>query len=207
MGQQLKKNRASAGMSDATLLERCRNRDRMALETMARSILPRVRKTVFFLVGSSSDSDDLVQTAMMRVFSGIASFRGESSLGAWVDAITLNTVRQHWRRRVFAFLFASSEDAASEQVSHWPSPEEETAGNLALRRVSEHLQNIKPKKREATMLSVLYGYSVTEIAALVGCTAETAKKRVQHGRRELLRLLGHSGSGQDALLNLDLEAH
>lgn len=182
-----------AAHQDAALLERCRARDPAALESLARGLLPRVRKTVFFLAGADSEADDLVQMAMVRIFNGLSSFRGESSLGTWVDAVTLNTVRQHRRRRVLSFLFTSSDSSPCEPVSHWPSPEDETLGQMALRQVAEHLQSIKPKKREATVLAVLYGYSTSEVAELVGCTTETAKKRIQHGRRELLQHLARAG--------------
>jgi len=120
-------------LQDPILIERSIAGDRSARERLAGACLPRVRRTIFMLVGRSEDAEDLVQISLARIFGGLASFRSESRLTTWMDRIM--------------------------------------------------------KKRTALVLSAAYGYTVSEIAEMTGCTTETAKKRLQHGRRELLARL------------------
>lgn len=173
-------------LEDEQLLTRCRRGDRDAREQLARACLPRVRRTVHLVYGSGPDHEDLVQNSLVRIFASLESFRGEARLTTWLDRVTVNTVRQHFRRRPLVAIFPSLEGSARAAAPAVEGPESRVAGRLLGQRIETLLRAIKPKKRIALVLSISYGYTVSEIGELVGCTTETAKKRLQHGRRELL---------------------
>jgi RNA polymerase sigma-70 factor (ECF subfamily) len=174
---------------DSDLLERCRAGDRPAREELARACLPRVRRTVLLATGGGPDTDDLVQSTMVRVFAGLDGFRGEAKFSTWLDRVTINAVREHFRRRTLVFLFPSGESRDALPAPASQEPDRRLEGQRLLERLSVHLAAIRPKKRMALILSTAYGYSVSEVAELTDCTTETAKKRLQHGRRELIARL------------------
>lgn len=175
---------------DSDLLERCLAGDREAREQLARACLPRVRRTVFLSTGGGQETDDLVQSTMARVFAGLSGFRGEAKFATWLDRVTINAVREHFRRRTLVHLFPSGEPREPLPAPEADNPERRLEGQRLLERLSAHLAAIRPKKRMALILSAAYGYSVAEVAQLTDCTTETAKKRLQHGRREMLARLG-----------------
>jgi len=174
---------------DSDLLERCLMGDRAAREELARACLPRVRRTVFLTTGGGQDTDDLVQSTMARVFAGLGSFRGEAKFATWLDRVTINAVREHYRRRTLVQLFPTDEPREVLPAPENESPERRLEGQRLLERLAAHLAAIRPKKRVALILSAAYGYSVSEVARLTDCTTETAKKRLQHGRREMIARL------------------
>jgi RNA polymerase sigma-70 factor (ECF subfamily) len=184
---------------DSDLLERCLAGDRAAREELARACLPRVRRTVFLATGGGQDTDDLVQATMVRVFAGLRSFRGEAKFSTWLDRVTVNSVREHFRRRTLVYLFPTGESRDAISTPESEGPDRRLEGQRLLERLSVHLAAIRPKKRMALVLSAAYGYSVSEIARLTDCTTETAKKRLQHGRRELVARLGQDPSLRDLL--------
>ena len=174
-------------LSDQELLDRCKNGDRESRETLARACIARVRKTVILVIGNKQDVDDITQTALMRIFRGLKGFRKEASLTTWVDRVTVNTAREFMRRKPFLKLFyldSNSVELIPQQAQ--TTPQSQLENKIAIKYLTEALSLIKPKKRIALVLSAAYGYTASEIADLTGCSVETAKKRLQHGRKELL---------------------
>lgn len=189
MGETDQMNNSCAPLEDEELIRLSVEGDRSARERLARACLPRVRRTVFMVAGKTQDADDMAQVAMARVFGGLSGFRMESKLTTWIDRITVNTVREHYRRRPIVSLFPGADWSDNRPSPRNLSPEKKIEGQRMVDALSSHLAHIRPRKRMALVLSVAYGYSVSEIAELVDCSTETAKKRLQHGRRELLARL------------------
>lgn len=171
------------------LLPAATSGDRRALDTLARWCLPRVRRTVVLSYGNGPERDDLVQTAMAKVFSRLGSFRGEASFYVWVDRLTINVVRDHFRRRSFPLAWFGEEDAARRGHHSADNPAELAEQHRVLRRLAEHFGAIKPSRRLPLVLKLAHGYSVPEVAAILGISFEAAKKRLARGRRELLALI------------------
>jgi RNA polymerase sigma-70 factor (ECF subfamily) len=179
-------NGAATPLQDPELLARSIAGDRASREELARACLSRVRRTVFLSVPRPAEADDIAQTALSRIFATLNGFRGDAKLTTWIDRITVNAIRDHFRRRS---ILAALHFAGVGDLEPAPKSSEPDAG-WQRRRLAEslrrHLLRIRPPKRIALMLSVAYGYTVNEIAAMTDCSVETAKKRLQHGRRELI---------------------
>jgi RNA polymerase sigma-70 factor (ECF subfamily) len=173
------------------LLEAVVGGDLSAREKLARWCLPRVRRTVGLTYGNGAEREDLVQIAMARVFDRIGTFRGEASFYVWVDRVTLNVVRDHFKRRRFVFLRrveVAEEGGGLDGVVH-DTPEAELDRRQLFERLAGHISAIKQSRRYPLVLSVLHGYSVPEIAALLDLSYDAAKKRLQRGRADLMSRL------------------
>jgi len=165
--------------------------DREASESLARWCLPRVRRTVLLSCGSGPDVDDLVQTAMAIVLTKLDSYRGEASFMAWVDRITVNVVRGHYRKQ--RWRLTRTHDYRMELETR-PSggaarPDRSLDGRQLFDRLSYHLLALKPNQRLPLILSLVQGYSVPEVAAILELSFEATKKRILRGRRALEKRL------------------
>jgi RNA polymerase sigma-70 factor (ECF subfamily) len=183
----------------AALVPRCVAGDRAARERLARWCLPRVRRTVMLSYGYGADTDDLTQIAVARIFSKLGTFRGEASFYAWVDRVTINTVRDHFRRRRYVLPWTDGVDRADERAATAAEPDQELERYRLMERLSEHFAAIGAKRRIPLMLAVAHGYTVPEIAAMLDITRDAAKKRVQRGRRELIARLKKDPFCREAL--------
>ena len=172
---------------------------REALDALARQCLTRVRRTVAFSHGWSADSEDLVQTAMARILAGLSSYRGEASFRLWIDRVTINVIRDSYRRRRWIVLQMFDESSIDHQVERPPSPPEEVHRSMLMDRVSAHLAGLKPEHRLPLVLHLLHGYSVAEVAALLDLKFETAKKRLLRGRRTLMKRMKRDPVCREAL--------
>jgi RNA polymerase sigma-70 factor (ECF subfamily) len=183
----------------AALVPRCLAGDRAARERLARWCLPRVRRTVMLSYGYGADTDDLTQIAVARIFSKLGTFRGDASFYVWVDRVTINVVRDHFRRRRFVLPWSDGIDRSDEHAAIEPEPDREVDRYRLMERLAHHFAAIKPKRRIPLMLAVTHGYSVPEIAAMLDITCDAAKKRVQRGRTELIGRLKRDPHCREAL--------
>jgi len=73
--------------------------DRAAAERLIRSILPRVRNLVRYLVYRDADVDDLAQDALVAILRGLPSYRGEGAFTSWCDRVAARSTFASLRRR------------------------------------------------------------------------------------------------------------
>lgn len=183
----------------AALVPACVAGDRAARERLARWCLPRVRRTVMLSYGYGADTDDLTQIAVARIFARLGTFRGEASFYVWVDRVTINVVRDHFRRRRFVLPWNDGLDPSDVPAAANVGPDRELERYRLMERLAHHFGAIKSKRRIPLMLAVVHRYSVPEIAAMLDITRDAAKKRVQRGRRELIARLKKDPYCRDAL--------
>ncbi len=162
--------------------------DRGAREALARHCRPRVRRTVYLALGPGPDVEDLTQTTLTQVFRKLDGYRGEASFWVWVDRIATNEVRMHFRRRGWRLFQRYEEDREDHQPAG-PAPDELAAQQRSVRRLARHLATLRPTLRLPLVLSMVHGYRIEEIAAILELSYEAAKKRLLRGRRALLQRL------------------
>lgn len=161
--------------------------DAEAREALARVCLPRVRRLVQLSVAAGPDVEDVAQTAMARVFVSLESFRGDARFLVWVDRVTANVIKDHYRRKRWAVFQLFDEDVAS---GHWREPErpdQEMQRHRVLESLSKHMARLRPRLRLPLVLSLVHGYTVPEIAGMLDIGREATKKRLLRGRRDLLK--------------------
>ncbi len=160
--------------------------DRRATETLARWCLPRVRRTVLVACGGGPEADDVVQNVMAIVITKLHTFRGDASFFVWVDRITINEVRGQYRRERFKLVRLGELAKDPSQARPGSSlPSDEVARREVLERLSHHIRRLKPAWRLPIVLTLVHGYSVPEVAAMLEQGFEAVKKQVQRGKSEL----------------------
>lgn len=172
------------GPDDAALVERARTGDRAAFEQLYRRHADLVYARLSRIVGPIAERDDLLQEVFLGLHRALPRFRGDAALSTLLYRITANVAFDHLRRRGRRPREVDL-DALAAAVSAEAGPDERAARARALAQVLAALDRLKPKKRIALLLRVVEGLSFDEIGAIVDATADTAKKRAQHGLREL----------------------
>jgi RNA polymerase sigma-70 factor (ECF subfamily) len=148
-----------------------------------------VRRTVFSLSGAQ-DLDDIVQEAFVKLWRGLAGFRGDSAPRTWVYRVAVNAAREHWRgqgRRRQAMQRYADEPRRQAAPGGQESWEKEQA-------VAQALGALSDEHREAVTLCYLEGLSLAEAAEAVDVPEGTLKSRLHHARLRLAQALGGEAS-------------
>ena len=151
---------------------------REALTACARTHHAILGRLSMALLGSQADADEAVQETLLRAHRGMASYRAEGSVKAWLCGIA---------RHVCAHMLETRR-RGRELLEVVPTEGEERDAFEARRRtrlVREALEKLKPSEREALVLRFVADLSHREIAVACGLDEAAARKRTS---RALARL-------------------
>lgn len=133
-----------------------------------------LRRTAFLLCGDWHHAEDLVQTALIKLFRAWpkVSHGGEDAYARQVLVrVAIDESRRFWRR----------ERAAAELPDN-PAPEESTDVSLDVRRA---LAALPVRQRAIVVLRYWEDLSVAEVARLLGCPQGTVKTEASRGLAKL----------------------
>jgi RNA polymerase sigma-70 factor (ECF subfamily) len=160
--------------------------DRAAQREVLASQRATVHRTLYRILGSNHEMEDLLQDTFIEVFRGLDRFRGDSSLGRWCSIIATRVAWAHLQRR----RPTQSLELVDEPAGDAPDASRELLAREAARRLYAALDRLDPAQRIAFSLVVIDGRSIAEVAALTGASRVATKTRVWRARRELYRRAG-----------------
>ena len=170
------------------IVDRCKAGDPYAFRQLFEKHVNGVHRHLSFLIGPHEDVDDLVQLVFLNVFQSIKRFKGNSAFSTWLFRVTINVARQEIRtrsryRRLNGAIIEVNNVLGTTNTK---TPERHLANWQQIYNV---LDKISFKKRETFILYMYEGYSLEEIAELLGLPVSTIGSRLQAGRRELLNII------------------
>jgi RNA polymerase sigma-70 factor (ECF subfamily) len=153
-------------------------RHRDALAACARTHATILGRLAMALLGSQADADEAVQETLLRAHRGMASYRAEGSIKAWLCGIA---------RHVCAHMLETRR-RGRELLEIVPT-EGEARDAFAARRnarvLRDALEKLKPSEREALVLRYVADLSHREIAAACGLDEAAARKRISRALERL----------------------
>lgn len=183
---------SAAYEQDAALVDRCLRRDPAAQRELFRAQFPRVQASLYRILGSSSEAEDLVQETFLEVFRSLAHYRAEARLSTWIDRIVVRVAMRHISRRRPP---AVQLELVGEPMDGGALPDARAQAREGVRRLYQVVATLGPASRVAFTLHVIDGRSLAEVAQLTSSSLVATKLRVWRGRQVLER-----AAGRDPLL-------
>jgi RNA polymerase sigma-70 factor (ECF subfamily) len=181
---------ASQAQRERDLVERHRRGEREAFEEYYAAHAGLIYNLTLRQCGDPELAHDLSQEILLKVFRGLARFRGGSSLKTWTYRICINHCRSHLGRRRPAMQSLQSEDGREQEVADpHRGPEETLIADEEGRRLAAALPRIDDAFREAVVLRDLEGLSYQEIADVLAVPIGTVRSRIARGREQLRQAL------------------
>jgi RNA polymerase sigma-70 factor (ECF subfamily) len=176
---------AAERSADIELARRCAAGDRAAQHALFQQQRAAVHGTLFRVLGSNRQIEDLIQDTFIAVFASISAFRGESSLRTWIDTIAVRVSYRHLSQREPR---AQHLHAVADLPANLFDPEREAGAREAVRRLYAILDRVDPTQRIAYTLHVIDGRSIKEVARVTRVSVLAVKNRVWRARRKLHEL-------------------
>lgn len=178
------------------LLRRCQNHDEAAFEDLVRRFHPRVFSVIRGILRNSNDVDDVAQQVFTKVYFALDKFNFQSAVATWIYKIAVNECYDYLRkqkvRRSTILADLSEEEAARVQNLDVQG----LAGVASLEREVELrelagklLARVNAGDRVLLILKEIEGYSVREVAEILGLNENTVKVRLFRARQALLSAL------------------
>jgi RNA polymerase sigma-70 factor, ECF subfamily len=142
---------------------------------------------------NDADAEEAAQEAVLKAFTHIRSFRGESKFSTWLFQITVNEARMKLRKGHRHLYDSLDEPKTDEEGDYWPLDfadwreipsealeREELRG--ALNRV---LDSLSPKYREVLICRDIQQLSTEETAHILGTSKSNVKTRLMRARLQM----------------------
>jgi RNA polymerase sigma-70 factor (ECF subfamily) len=177
-----------ADVDDAALLRAHVAGDTRAFGELVRRHRDRLWAVAVRTLGDREDAADAVQDALLSAYRAADRFRGDSAVTTWLHRIVVNACLDRVRRRQArpTVPLPEVETTAARPAGGGSDPDRDTG--IMVRAA---LAQLPAEQRVALVLLDLEGYSVAEIAEMLGVAEGTVKSRCGRGRARLAVLLGH----------------
>jgi RNA polymerase sigma-70 factor (ECF subfamily) len=172
----------------APLVARVRAGELPAFELLYARTREQVQRTLFRLVGSNSEMEDLIQQVYLQLLSAIRSFRGASRFSTFLYRVCANVALMHLRTRR-RHPEELTDVLPEEQAGAGSDPERGAQIQQAQALLERALDQMAPKKRVVFVYHELMGLLPEEIAQAVDTSPNTVRSRLHHARLEFTELI------------------
>ncbi|WP_052664348.1 RNA polymerase sigma factor [Nitriliruptor alkaliphilus] len=149
----------------------------------------RLHAVALRIVGSPEDAEDVVQEASLRIWRGLAGFRGDARFSTWSHRIVTNVALDHLRRPP-----AATATDRPARVDHL-DPARHSIGREAVGQLWEAVASLPPAQRTCFLLSEVAGMAHDEIARELAITVSAVKNRLYRARTVLAAVIEDPDSG------------
>jgi RNA polymerase sigma-70 factor, ECF subfamily len=182
--------RSGAGPTDGALVVAARAGEDWAREALFRRHAPMVAGIAFRLLGRDEDVDDLVQDSFVEALRSLDRLQAPQAFASWLASIVVRTSSKVIRRRrLLTRLGLRRGDAAIDLdavVSRTAPPDVATE----LRALYSRIEALPARERVALVLRRVEGLGIDEIAALIGASPATVKRRIAEAEQMLANFAG-----------------
>jgi RNA polymerase sigma factor (sigma-70 family) len=165
---------------ERTLVEGCRNKDRISQRTLYERFAGRMFAVCQRYTRNRFDAEDVLQDAFVKVFSQIHTFRYDCPLEAWIKRIMINTAISHLRKEK-AYLDQADVEDYAEVVSE----AETTVSGIEYQHLLSMVRELPPGCQSVFNLYAIEGYQHNEISELLGISEGTSKSQYARAKQLL----------------------
>ncbi len=180
------------------VLERAKNGDVSAFESLVVSHQRQVYSLALRHVGQPEDAFDITQEAFYRAYRGLPTFQGDCTFSTWMYRLTINLCIDHQRKkkRTPSIPFSALED--QNQPLQVPDmrylPENAAELSELQEALSKALLTLNEEHRTVFILRAVHELSYAEIASILEVEEGTIKSRLSRAREKLRQELIKRGN-------------
>ncbi len=141
-----------------------------------------VSRWVRRLVGSESESEDVLHDVFLVVQRKLPGFRGEAQLTTWLYAITVRVVQDRRRRGRWRQWLPFGATAEDELPTETPNPLQALESQQAAELTYRLLDGLRENDRTVLILFELEGLSAEQIATVTGTSRTNVWVRLHRAR-------------------------
>jgi RNA polymerase sigma-70 factor (ECF subfamily) len=173
---------------DPRVIRAAAQHDHVAFGEIVRAYQAQVWRFLRHLLADDALAEDLTQETFIRIYRKLHTFQFRSKFSTWVLNIARNAGTDELRAR--------QRRARLVNTLSVPAPQRDPALRV---EISDAIDGLTPKLREALLLVELLGLTYREAADVLCIPEGTAKRRVFDARRRLALELAEEGGEESAV--------
>jgi RNA polymerase sigma-70 factor, ECF subfamily len=176
---------------DRELVKRAQKEDKEAFEELVRRHQARVFAVAGGILRNKEDVEDIAQQVFLKAYFSLKRFDQRAAFSTWLYKITVNECWDLLRKRKVRPLLYEA-DLSVEQARQYGASEEkeeqaqDVSERLEKRQELERLLDcLEERDRMMLVLKEVQGFSVEEIAEILGINGNTVKVRLFRARQRI----------------------
>lgn len=175
-------------LDETSLVTACARGERWAQKALYESYFHQLLPVCNRYAANSSEAMDLLHEGFIKIFKNIDRYQPNTSLGAWMRRLTINTCIDQYRKEVRR----RTEDVdASFDLS---TDEADAVSQCSEKEILAAVQQLSPVYRTIFNLYAIEGFSHKEIGEQLGITESTSRSNLVKARQKLKGALTNFGS-------------
>jgi RNA polymerase sigma-70 factor (ECF subfamily) len=181
--------------NDRELVKRAQKEDKEAFEELVRRHQARVFAVAGGILRNKEDVEDIAQQVFLKAYFSLKRFDQRAAFSTWLYKITVNECWDLLRKRKVRPLLYEA-DLSEEQARKYGASEEraeqaqDVSERLEKRQELERLLDcLEERDRTMLVLKEVQGFSVEEIAEVLGINGNTVKVRLFRARQRITERL------------------
>lgn len=164
------------------LVQCCQSGDATAQCRIVALYKPAMFKIALSIMKNRLEAEDVVQEAFMRAFVHIRHFKGESTFGAWLKRIVINTAINASKKRRPEITLAYDMPSPPQENS---SPIDERSRERILKAIHEAINTLPEGYKQVFSLYQFEGYDHSEISNILGISESTSKSQYCRAKKRI----------------------
>jgi len=165
------------------LVERAKQNDNSAQFELYNLYSKAMLNVSFRIVNNVEEAEDVLQESFVSAFKKIHSYRGDSTFGAWLKRIVVNSSLNLLKKRKVDFVemeVAGGVPDVSEDIS---------VDHLSVSQIKNAMAGLPEGFRAVFSMYLLEGYDHQEIAEILNITESTSKSQYNRAKKKMQMLL------------------
>lgn len=166
-------------MTDSDLINACLRNDRSAQRTLYDRYKRAMYTLAYRLTNDFDDANDVLQDTFLDVFRKLETFKGESTIGAWIRVIL---VRKAYKRLNKPKLWELPDEIPENGEVTW-------SNTIDGEYLEKAIFSLPEGFRMVFTLVEIEGYSHKEVANILGISEGTSKSQLFYSKKRLREIL------------------
>src|SRR6266478_2400689 len=193
-GEMLAGTKSQVDPSEAELIQRVLRGQDEAFRELVRPYEHAVFMASQAILKNEADAEDAAQEAVLKAFTNLAKFRGDSKFCTWLIRIATNEalmkLRKERRQKLHDSLDEQREDEEGDYIprdfADWREIPSEALQKKELRQaLSRALASLTPKHKEVFVLRDVQHFSIAETAKMLSIRESAVKTRLMRARLQM----------------------
>jgi RNA polymerase sigma-70 factor, ECF subfamily len=168
---------------ESGLISECLQGDRKAQFRLYDRYCKAMLNTSFRVLKNKELAEDALQEAFIEVFSRLESFRGESTIGAWIRRIVINKSINQLKKD------SSNQEELPENLEQREPENDEVIPPYSSAEINEAILSLPTGFRTVFSLYLLEGYDHKEIASILEISESTSKTQYKRAKERVRSIL------------------
>jgi RNA polymerase sigma factor (sigma-70 family) len=170
-----------------SLVERCKAGESKAQFELYKQYAKAMYSICLRISNHETEAEDILQEAFVAAFRKINEFRNDSTFGAWLKKIVVNTAINYVRKRRMELVPMENARGLEDETEKDKYKIQEE--NYQIEQVKAAIRKLPDGFRVVLSLYLLEGYDHAEIAEVLGISESTSKSQYNRAKTKLREFL------------------